>query len=474
MMKHAFLTFLALTLALLSGCAEDTVSRSERDPYRARPARSKHGVGDVEPAPLDGDTAGFQWQSYVSVEEAGYSPAALSAAQTYFEDLGAAAALVVVDGKILANWGDANRRFFNASVRKSFLNGLLGIAVARGEIDLDTTLGAAGIDDVQSLTVQEKTATLRNLVTARSGVYHPAAFEADAWARRRPDRGSSGPGERWFYNNWDFNVLGHVYEQATGLSIFEAFAEEIAGPLGMQDYRLLDGIYYEEPDVSRYPAYLFKTTGRDMARFGLLYLNQGVWDGERVLPARWVSRSLQPASVVFEDGTGYGYLWWHTTINGHDAFYAHGAGTQSIYLVPDYDLVYVFRDNTYDFESIAGVEERRLLSLILDAKTGEAAPDPVLVEALWPERLPGALPAHPDALRERFGEYANDRIGSITLAEEDGRVLLILKRGRFRVLQSGDHFLLEDVEVPLRFLRDVARHGEADFVAGETFTLYIE
>lgn len=470
MLKHALL----FLLVLLSGCAGDAVSRSERDPFRARPARSKYDVGDLEHAPVDGDTPSFRWQSYVSAEEAGYSPAALSAAQTYFEDLGAAAVLVVVNGKILANWGDTNRRFFSASVRKSFLNALVGIAVARGEIDLDTTLSAAGIDDVQSLTAQEKTATLRNLMTARSGVYHPAAFAAEVWTRRRPNRGSSRPGERWFYNNWDFNVLGYIYEQAAGTSIFEAFATEIADPLGMQDYRLLDSIYYEEPDVSRYPAYLFKTTARDMARFGLLYLDEGVWKGERLLPADWITRSLRPASIAFEDGTGYGYLWWHTKINGHDAFYAHGAGTQGIYLVPDYDLVYVFRDDTYDFTAIPDTAEQRLLALILDAKAGEGAPEPALSVAEWPERLPGATPVHPDALRDHFGEYADDQIGPVTLTEENGQVLLVLKRGRFQVLQSGTRFWLEDVELPLLFVQDSERQGQADFGVGGGFKLYTD
>jgi len=473
-MRKDVLLLLALVLTLVTGCADAAVSGLGQDAIRGRSPSNENSADEVASASQGEEASGFRWQSYTSVEEAGYSAPALAEAQRYSEDLGAAAVLVVVDGKIVANWGDANRRFFSTSVRKSFLNGLLGMAVARGEIDLDTTVGEAGIDDVQSLTAQEQEATLRDLITARSGVYHPAAFEDHVWKSRRPDRGSSAPGERWFYNNWDFNVLGHIYEQATGTTIFQAFAEEIAAPLGMQDYRLLDGIYYEEPDLSRYPAYLFKTTARDMARFGLLYLNEGVWEGERLLPAGWISSSLRPTSVVFEDGTGYGYLWWHTTISGHDAFYAHGAGTQSIYLVPDYDLVYVFRDNTYDFEPIADVEEQKLLSLILDAKMGEGAPDPALADVQWSERLPGATPVHPDTLRNHLGEYVSDRLGAITLTGDDGQVLLVTKRGRFRVLQSGDMFLLEDIELPLLFVKDGQKKGRAEFVVDEAFRLYSE
>lgn len=450
------------------------VSGDARVAYFGQPQLNRQIAGQAEIVSLGAKEATFQWRAFATTAEAGYSQAALSQARSFYDDLGAAAALVVVEGKILANWGDTNRRFFNASVRKGFLNALVGIAVERGQIDLDQTVGEAGIDDIQPLTEVEKSATLQDLITARSGIYHPGAFEDQVWKARRPARGSSAPGERWFYNNWDFNVLGHVYEQATGMGIFEAFAQEIATPLQMQDYRLLDGVYYEEPDVSRYPAYLFKTSARDMARFGLLYLNEGLWQGQRVLAAQWIARSLQPASVVFDDGTGFGYLWWHTTINGHDAYFTNGAGTQGIYVVPDYDLVYVFRDNTYDFERIADADEQRLLSLIMDARTGQASPAPLVTAVTWPHRLPGATPANARILREHFGTYTNERLGPIMLKENEGTVLLELKRGRFRVLQSEGGFLLEDLELPLLFVEAAAREGQADFEVGEALTLYIE
>ena len=96
-------------------------------------------------------------------------------------------------------------------------------------------------------------------------------------------------------------------------------------------------------------------------------------------------------------------------------------------MVPAYDLVYVFRDDTYDFERIPDAVALDLLALILDAKEGEAVDAPALVETAWPERPAGADPAAPRALRLHFGSYVDPRIGRVTLAEVDGEVHLIFK-----------------------------------------------
>src|SRR5262249_44001309 len=147
-------------------------------------------------------------------------------------------------GAVVAQWGDAAVKTPLASVRKSLLSALIGIAVERGEIDLAQPIGALGIDDNEpSLTAEEKSATVRDLLTARSGIYHPALYESAGMAAQRPPRFSHKPGSFWYYNNWDFNALGTIYEHAVRSSIFDAFEREIARPIGMQDYRPADGEY---------------------------------------------------------------------------------------------------------------------------------------------------------------------------------------------------------------------------------------
>src|SRR5438876_551106 len=125
---------------------------------------------------------------------------------------------------------------------------------------------------------------------------------------RRPARGSHVPGTFWYYNNWDFNVLGTVFERLTKTNLFVEFKNRIADPIGMEDYRIEDGTYVTGPD-SVYPAYPFRMTARDMARFGLLFLHNGSWRGRQVVPADWVKESTTSYSDTGQAG-GYGYLWW--------------------------------------------------------------------------------------------------------------------------------------------------------------------
>jgi CubicO group peptidase (beta-lactamase class C family) len=136
-------------------------------------------------------------------------------------------------GALVAAWGDTAAKTKLASVRKSLLSALIGNAVERKDIDLQQTIGSLGIDDNEpSLSAEEKTATVRDLLRARPGVYHAALYETRGMAAARPARYSHKPGTFWYYNNWDFNTLGAIYEHATRSSIFDAFEREIAGPIG--------------------------------------------------------------------------------------------------------------------------------------------------------------------------------------------------------------------------------------------------
>lgn len=89
------------------------------------------------------------WQQYVRPEEAGFSAVKLDSARALFERSEAAGLFIVHRGRVLASWGETNRRFISASVRKSFMNAMIGIAVARGDLELDQTLAQLQIDDVQ-------------------------------------------------------------------------------------------------------------------------------------------------------------------------------------------------------------------------------------------------------------------------------------------------------------------------------------
>lgn len=262
-------------------------------------------------------------------------------------------AIVTRNGAIAGSVGNIDEKSLVRSVRKSLLSALIGIAVEKNQIALQATLSDLGIDDVGSLTEEEKRATVGDLLTARSGVFHPALAETRDAIASKPARGSALPGEKWVYNNWDFNALGTIYERATGLSVYQGLLDEIATPLGMEDYSLDDG-HPMTGDVSEHPAYHVALSARDMARFGLLYLNNGRWKDRQIVSAKWVRDSTSAHSIARNQG--YGYMWWTTGISGEAEtsngvrrnpnlpayrYAAQGHHGQLIYVVPEKRLVIV-------------------------------------------------------------------------------------------------------------------------------------
>ncbi|WP_421368172.1 serine hydrolase domain-containing protein [Agrobacterium tumefaciens] len=274
---------------------------------------------------------------------AGWSAERLEAVRLEAKSLRPTALMVIRDGRVIARWGDASRKVNMASVRKSLLSALYGSAIAERRIDLSVSLAELGIDDdAPSLTVDEKTATVRDLLMSRSGIYHPAAHETADIKRKRPARGSHPPGSFWFYNNWDFNALGTIYRQQTGEDIFASFEKRIARPIGMEDFSLKDGRYALEK-LSKHPAYPIRLSARDAARFGQLFLNDGKWGTKQIIPASWIRESTTAYSWAKRIRQGYGYMWWTLPEDtwGPHAFYASGYGGQIIAVVPSKRLVVV-------------------------------------------------------------------------------------------------------------------------------------
>lgn len=297
-----------------------------------------------------------------------------------YTDIGSAALMVLKDGKIALSYGDTTRDYNVHSIRKSFLTALIGKAVARGEINLDQSMAQLGVDDRDTLSDTEKSATFRQLIKARSGIYHPAAYETKAMAAARPKRFSHKPGTFWYYNNWDFNAAGRLYEMKTGRNIHIAFRDEIAQPLCMQDYNLsLMKYHYEETTL--YPAYPFRMSTRDMALFGQLYIQNGVWKGQNILPEGWVEESTRLYSKTNRTGTssGYSYMWWVTREDNASqgqaqiptgSYTANGAGGHRITVLPSMNMVVVNRMDT-DLRGgprLSGEKYDELLRLIIDAQ----------------------------------------------------------------------------------------------------------
>jgi CubicO group peptidase (beta-lactamase class C family) len=305
----------------------------------------------------------------------GWSTEKLKKAKEYTEAYAPTGVMIVQDGKIIASWGEVSHKVNVRSARKSLLSALYGIGIAEGRIGLGQTIGELGVDDrPPRLSETEKQATILDLLMMRSGVYHPAAYEGPGIAETRPQRGSHSPGSFWYYNNWDVNTLGVIYEKLMAEGVFQSFAERIAKPIGMEDFAASDGTPVLEPS-SDYPAYTFRLTARDLARFGWLFLNRGVWLGAQIIPADWVDESTKPWSRG-DRGLDYGYLWWvlptgpgsgHPSLAG--TYMALGYGGQALAVVPRMRLVVAqLIDVKEGQERIGGPREfAELLRLIASA-----------------------------------------------------------------------------------------------------------
>lgn len=398
------------------------------------------------------DFPGTKWKKYATPEEAGYSSKKLEIAKQFFQKSDGAAILLIHDGRVLVSWGETTRRFRNASIRKSYLSALYGIYVQKGKIDLNASLADLNIDDMQGLTHQEKQAKVIDLLTARSGVYHPSAFSPRGMEETLPPRGIHPPGSFWFYQNWDFNTLATIFNQETGKDLFAAFDDQVAKPIQLEDFSIEHTFYRYEPKKSKHPAYLLRMSARDMARFGLLYLNHGNWKGRQIIPEDWVKKSTQPISRElgrFNNRGGYGYLWWVSHgVNGQPMFYASGSGGQRIFIIPQSNLVFVHLVNTYDNNNVGHGDVMKLLELLLQAKISEPTKNPNLIKFEPPvSNTPKFIKVSKTILNKYAGKYRHRFLGEFIIDVVENHLVLTTGIGKFNMRPINNHeFYPEDLE----------------------------
>lgn len=402
-------------------------------------------------------TPGRYWEQYQNVTDAGFSAEKLAIVSQQFNNSQGAALMVIHKGKVVLSHGDITRRFMVHSIRKSFMNALYGIYSNKGVLDLRATLESMDIDDINPLTITEKKATITDLLSARSGVYLPSAYSPKGMEKNLPKRGSYRPGTHWYYNNWDFNVLVTIFEKQTGKQFFDEFEKKIANPLGMEDYRSSDTFYRFEKERSLHPAYLFNMSTRDMARFGVLYLNMGKWKSKQIVPAQWISKSTSTVSSDlgrFADREGFGYLWWVSNgIKDQPMYYTSGSGGHRIMILPESDLVVVHRTNTYEGKNVSAPEVMQLLEKILDAKSSEGKKDAGTIKLTPEYNLPKTVKLDQSIIEKYTGSYKHPFLGYFTVRSEKGNVFLDTNIGSFRMLATGTNtFFPEDLVTPMHFV----------------------
>ncbi|RMH23636.1 MAG: class C beta-lactamase-related serine hydrolase [Gemmatimonadetes bacterium] len=311
----------------------------------------------------------------------GWDPATLRVLSDFVRDSANTTGLVVVDrGRVVFTFGDIEELSYVASVRKSILAILYGPWVENGTIDLDATLADLGMDDVGGLLPIERRATVHHLITARSGVYHPASNGGDNLADA-PPRGSQEPGTYMLYNNWDFNAAGAVFEQLTGRNIYDELEARLALPLQFEDWDRSAQRKSGDLTRSRNPAYHMWLSTRDMARIGLLMLYDGRWGDTQIISPEWARRLHSVVTPLEEmnpprrrDGYfGYGYMWWvwdgpRATGPFEGAYTARGAWGQWITVLPAVDLVVAHKTKSAYRRTTSWESWQRMLELILEAR----------------------------------------------------------------------------------------------------------
>ncbi len=159
---------------------------------------------------------------------------------------------------------------------------------------------------------------------------------------------SSDPGTLFHYSTGVSHLMSAVLAEATGMSACEFAHRYLFEPLGIEAE-----FWGVDPKGYFTGGHSLSMTARELARFGQLFLQEGSWQGEQVVPGWWVVASTSPQVEIGNDYAGYGYYWWLNRIAAYDMVSALGAAGQILHVIPELELVMVtthsFSNNPRDY-----------------------------------------------------------------------------------------------------------------------------
>jgi CubicO group peptidase (beta-lactamase class C family) len=257
---------------------------------------------------------GSDYWDTLSPDSLGWNTKTIPELKKLLEENGTRAFLLIIDGKIVMEeyFGkdllgiskfDKNKRWYWASAGKTLTAFTVGLAQEDGFLNINNKISDyLGEKWTSLIPEQENNITIMHQLTMTSGLddsksggnsFDPSnlVYKADA-------------GTRWAYHNAPYTLLEKVVTKAVGKEFDEYFSEKLADKIGM------DGIWRW---LGEY--HIFFSTARSMARFGLLILNKGDWDGVPVMKDKeFIEEMIKPSQELNES---YGYLWW---LNGRNSF----------------------------------------------------------------------------------------------------------------------------------------------------------
>ncbi|HEX5740373.1 MAG TPA: serine hydrolase [Pilimelia sp.] len=320
------------------------------------------GFYDYAPPMLEAGEALAGWPAQPEAGH-GMDPGRLARAGDALRGVPSMRALVVVrHGKLAYEryYGNGSRRQSNNvhSASKSILQALVGAAVARGALTMDTTVAEA-LGGVTTVPAAQGGITVRQLLTMTSGLdwredrtEREIARSRDwvAGILRRPRAGSA-----FNYSTGNTHVLSAMLQARTGMSTCEFAAETVFGGLGVAPER-----WAVDPKGVSAGGFNLYLTARELTRFGQLYLDEGRHGGRQVLPKQVVTQ----ARTVTDRRHAYSAGWWVTRVDGLTVMSAWGWGGQQVSVVPERGLVVTATQDTsrYDGEPEQDIDMRRFLA----------------------------------------------------------------------------------------------------------------
>jgi len=294
----------------------------------------------------------------------------------FLEENGTQAFIVIQNGTILyENYFNDTRRdsiVTSFSVAKSFGSALIGIAIQEGYIKSVNDPITDYLPELAERDSRFNKITIRHVLLMASGLefneMRPMLFNGDdPLTTYYPDQRKitlenthiiDPPGLYFQYNKYHPQLLGMILERATGMPVTTYLRTRIWNPLGME----FDGSWSTDSKESDFEKMETGVNARaiDFAKFGVLFLNGGLWEGKQVISRTWVDESTQPLlpenySDYYSDfvkalpGQGYyKYMWWGMAREGDSYdFAAEGDKGQSIFVSPQKDMVIVRNGTEY-------------------------------------------------------------------------------------------------------------------------------
>jgi CubicO group peptidase (beta-lactamase class C family) len=282
-----------------------------------------------------------------------------------------------------------------ASVTKSFMSTLIGIAIDQGYIESveQPVLDFFPDRTVANLDANKGAMTLEDLLTMRSGFecnedVTSQMLPSPDWVQFALDLPMvAEPGTLHSYCDPNSHLLSAILQNTTGMSALAYAQEQLFGPLGVSDVS-----WSSDPQGRSFGAANMRLTPHDMAKLGYLFLNEGLWDGQQVVSAAWVETAT---SALTQDSSGYvdyGYQWW---VDPSGAYYeAAGYGGQKIHVLPEREMIVVMTGASGRGSGEWG--ERLLENYIIPSaeSTAPLPPNPDGVAALESRIQDAAAPAH--------------------------------------------------------------------------------